>query len=372
MKILDWYIIKKFLSTFFFAIFVFTIISVVIDYGEKSDDFVKTGWGFIKIFTEYYSAFIPHIIALLFPLFVFIAVIFFTSKMATRTEIVAILASGVSLKRFLLPYFLTSAALALLLFIASARFIPRSEVRRAHFETNYVNANSGYHQIMEGRNAPTMYYKTDSFTYAGIRSYDTISKKGGPIFLWEIRNGKAVYNVRAVNIYWDTAGMAKKKTSGNWKLENIFERRIDSLKEKITINSNKQFKFNFTPNDLRTDQFAQNVLTTSELKKQIEMEKSRGGENVKTFAMEMYHRQATPVSVIILTMIGAIIAARKVRGGSGVHLAIGFVLAAVYILMDRFSTIFSTKGNLHPAIAAWIPNVIFFFVAIYLYRKSPK
>lgn len=177
IKIIDWYIIKKFLSTFFFAIFVFTVIAVVIDFGEKTDNFVDTGWGLVEIFTNYYSAFIPHIIALLFPLFVFIAVIFFTSKMATRSEIVAILASGTSFQRFLLPYFITSLFLAVGLFFASSYLVPRSEVKRAHFETNYVNSTSGYHQMTE--EDPNMYYKVDSFTYVGIRSYDTIAKKGG-------------------------------------------------------------------------------------------------------------------------------------------------------------------------------------------------
>ncbi len=370
IKIIDWYIIKKFLSTFFFAIFVFTVIAVVIDFGEKTDNFVDTGWGLVEIFTNYYSAFIPHIIALLFPLFVFIAVIFFTSKMATRSEIVAILASGTSFQRFLLPYFITSLFLAVGLFFASSYLVPRSEVKRAHFETNYVNSTSGYHQMTE--EDPNMYYKVDSFTYVGIRSYDTIAKKGGPIYLWEIRDAKAHYNMRAPNIFWDTAGAAKKKVAGTWKLDNVFERKIDSIQEKITIDSKKDFVFNFTPFDLRIDQYAEDVLTTPELKNHIRIERQRGGENVNIFLMELYRRTATPFSVIILTLIGAIVASRKVRGGNGMHLAMGFILAASYVVMDRFSTVFSTKGNLHPMLAAWIPNIIFIFVAIYLYRKAPK
>ena len=370
MKILDWYIIKKFLSTFFFAIFIFTVIAGVIDFGEKTDDFVKTGWGFIEIFTNYYIAFIPHIVALLFPLFVFIAVIFFTSKMATRSEIIAILASGTSFQRFLLPYFVTSIFLAVGLFFASAYLVPRSEVKRTYFETNYVNVHSGYYQMTQTQ--PNMYYKVDSFTYVGIRSYDTVAKRGGPIYLWEIKNAKATYNMRAPNIFWDTAGAAKKKIAGTWKLDDVFERKIDSLQEKITIDSKKDFKFNFTPFDLRTDQFAEDVLTTPELKNHIKIEQQRGGENTNLFLMELYRRTATPFSVVILTLIGAIIASRKVRGGNGMHLAIGFVLAALYVVMDRFSTVFSTKGNLDPLIAAWIPNIIFIFVAFYLYKKAPK
>lgn len=371
MKIIDWYIIRKFLSTFFFAILVFAVIAVVIDYGEKADDLVRTGWNFIEIFTNYYSAFIPHIIALLFPLFVFIAVIFFTSKMATRSEIIAILASGVSFRRFLLPYFITSLLLAIGLYFASAFLVPRSEVKRAYFETNYVRINSGYYQMTEGQRSPSMYYKIDSHRYVGIRSYDTVAKSGGPVFMWDIRDAEATYNMRGQTISWDTTGSAEKKKA-RWRIDGAFERYIDSLDERIVVDSKKDFKFQFTPFDLRIDQFSGNVMTSPELKKYIQNEKARGGENANLFMMELYRRVATAFSVIILTMIGAIISSRKVRGGNGTHLAIGFVLAAIYVVMDRFSTVFSTKGNLDPMIAAWIPNTIFLLVAIYLYRRAPK
>ncbi|MCU7693466.1 LptF/LptG family permease [Haoranjiania flava] len=370
MKIIDWYIIKKFIVTFFFCIFLFTVIAVVVDITEKTDNFLKSGWSTYKIFTDYYLAFIPHIIALLFPLFVFIAVIFFTSKMANRSEIIAILASGTSFNRILLPYFITSIFLSVGLFFASSYYVPKAEVKRTYFEDAYVNANSGYMQIT--RQNPSMYYRVDSFSYAGIRSYDTASKRGGPVYLYKIKDGKLVYNMRATNIVWDTAGAAKQKMGGKWKFENAFERKVDSLKETITIDSKKEFNFNFTPADLKNDMFAKDKMTSPELRRHIAIEQQRGGENINTYLIELYRRVATPFSVIILTLIGCIIAARKIRGGSGMHIAIGFILAAAYILMDRFSTIFSTKGNLPPMIAAWIPNIIFVFVAIYLYKKAPK
>lgn len=363
MKILDWYIIKKFLSTFFFAIFLFSIISVVIDVGEKTDDFVKSGWDFQQIVMNYYIAFIPHIVALLFPLFVFIAVIFFTSKMAGRVEIIAILASGTSFARFLRPYLLTSLALAVGLYYMNSYVIPKADIKVAYFQDVYVHGNSSYDKLVAKK--PNLYYRIDSFSYAGIRNFDTSIKSGGPFYMYRIKNDTMDYNLRATTIRWDTA-------SRKWKLDNVFERTIKGLNETVKMTPEKTMNFSFKPGDLRVDEYAQNKMTTPELERQVKMEKQRGGEDVNTFEIELYRRQATPASVIILTMIGAIIGSKKVRGGSGAHLAIGFVAAAVFILMDRFSTIFSTKGNFPPMIAAWLPNIVFSLVAVYLYRTSPK
>lgn len=363
MKKLDWYIIKKFLTTFFFSIFLFAVISVVVDVGEKTDDFVKSGWSFGKIVMDYYIAFIPHIIALLFPLFVFIAVIFFTSKMAGKSEIVAILAAGVSFRRILRPYFIAGLALAALLWYANRLVIPRAEVKRTYFEDVYVNGNSTYNPLTDKKKV--LYFRIDSFTYAGVHTYDTVRKSGGPFFMHRLKGNQVVYNMRAETIRWDTA--AKK-----WTLDNAVERELNGLKEKVWLSSTKTMAFNFKPADLRLDEFAKDKMTTPELEHQIALDKLRGTEGLNALIIEAYRRDATPVSVIILTFIGAIIASRKVRGGSGMHLALGFILAAVFILMDRFSTIFSTKGNFPPLIAAWLPNVVFAFVAYYLFKKAPK
>ncbi|HRH60368.1 MAG TPA: LptF/LptG family permease, partial [Chitinophagaceae bacterium] len=180
-----------------------------------------------------------------------------------------------------------------------------------------------------------------------------------------IKNNQLVYNLRAQNISWDTA---KKK----WQLQNVFERTIDGLHETSSMVPKKEMNFNFKPLDLSHDVYAKDKLTTPKLHSFIALEELRSAETLNTLQVEEYRRFATPVAVIILTLIGAVIASRKVRGGSGSHIALGIVLAATFILMDRFSTIFSTKGNLPPIIAAWIPNIVFTFVAIYLYKKAPK
>lgn len=365
MKKIDWYILKKFLSTFFFSIFLFTIIAVVIDVSEKTDDFVKSNLGFFRITTDYYFGFIPHIIALLFPLFVFIAVIFFTSKMAGRSEIVAILASGTKYNRWLRPYFIGGLFLACILWFSNQYVIPKANVIRTSFEAKYIDANSSYEALTSGRKGRDLYFKIDSFTYAGILDYDTASKQGGPFFMNKIIGTKLIENTRSETIRWDTA---KKK----WLLSYVINRKINGLKETLLQEPEKQMNFNFKPFDLKRDNYAKSKLTTPELNRYIELEKMRGSETINELEVERYKRDATPFTVLMLTLIGAVVAGRKVRGGSGSHLAMGFATAALYIVTDKFSTIFSTKGNFPPIIAAWLPNVIFLFVAYYLYKKAPK
>lgn len=363
MKKLDWYILKKFLTTFFFAIFLFTIIAVVVDVSEKTEDFNRSHLGLKHIITDYYYGFIPHIVALLFPLFVFIAVIFFTSKMAGKSEIIAILASGTTYGRWLRPYWIGGGILALMLWYANQYVVPRANQVRGAFEAKYIDANSSYNALLNS--SSNIYLRMDSFTYAGIYSYDTLTKRGGPFFSYTIKGDKAVENMRADAISWDTA-------TKKWKLESVLDRKIDSLKEKVAINGAESVSFNFKPLDLSRDKYTKDKLTTPDLKRFIRLEEMRGSEGLNELKIERYRRDATCVTVLLLTLIGAIVAGRKVRGGSGVHLAVGFMTAALFIITDRFSTIFSTKGDLPPLIAAWIPNAIFVFVVIYLYRRAPK
>jgi len=363
MKKLDWYILRKFLTTFFFSIFLFAVIAVVVDVSEKTDDFVRSGLSIQQIITEYYYGFIPHIIALLLPLFVFIAVIFFTSKMANRSEIIAILASGTSYSRWLRPYWIGGIFLAGILWLANQWVVPKANQIRGSFEANYIDKNNTYNALVS--TSSHIYLRIDSFTYAGIYSYDTLTKRGGPFFSFRMKNNKVTENMRADQIIWDTA-------TRKWKLESVLVRKVYDLKEDITLIPEKVMNFNFKPLDLSRDKYTKDKLTTPELDRFIELEELRGSEGLNGLKVERYRRDATCITVLLLTLIGAIVAGRKVRGGSGVHLAVGFVTAALFILTDRFSTIFSTKGDLPPLLAAWIPNLIFIFVVIFLYRKAPK
>ncbi len=363
MKKLDFYILKKFLKTFVFSIVLFALIAVVIDSSEKADDFVKSKLSSSQIFWQYYIGFIPYIISFLFPLFTFIAVIFFTSKMASRSEIVAILASGVSFKRLLRPYLVGSSLLALTLWIASRNLIPKANTIRTNFQTVYVDRNSSYNALAHTNE--NLYFRIDPSTYAGIRYYDTLSKSGTSFFIYQIKNDEVVYNLRAQNLRWNTSAK-------QWNLTNVVERHLSGVQENITRTDSLKMKFNFQPTDLRIDEYLKDQLSTTDLDAYIQQHTLRGTEGLNTLKVERYRRDSTPIALIILTIMGMAVASRKVRGGSGMHLAIGFIAAAAFILTDRFSTIFATKGNLSPILAAWIPNVLFSFVAFYMYKRAPK
>ena len=368
MKKIDWYIIRTFLVSFFFVLLLFTVIGIIIDISERTDDFVKSGLPATKIITEYYFGFVPRIGAMLFPLWVFIAAIFFTSKMAGRSEVIAILASGTSYNRFLRPYFIVGLLLATMLWWMQRTVIPKANEIFAAFQVTYIDKHSGYKQSKEPQHENTLKYKrVDSFTYAGMRGYDTISKSGGPFFLHRIKDHKLVYNLRADTYRWDTTNKQNK-----WLLTNVTERTLVGNEERLAFIPSMTKDLNFTPGDLNLDEYSKDKLATPELRKLIRMEEIRGTEGINGMKVELYKRDATPFSVLILAMIGGIVASRKVRGGSGMHLAIGLTAAATFVLLDRFSTIFSTNGNFPPLIAAWLPNVIFMFVAWYFYKKAPK
>lgn len=363
-KKIDRYILSKFLTTFFFCLLLLTVIVVVVDISEKTDDFVKSKLPASKIITDYYFGFVPRIDAMLFPLFVFIAVIFFTSKMATRSEIVAILSSGVSFKRYLLPYFVGGTFLACLLWFGYQFFVPKANKKWGDFESKYIDPNFGN---ASGNNTymQHLYFRNDSNTYVGINGYDTVSKTGNGFFVQRFQKNKLLYNLRADNFNWDTA---EKK----WKLSNVMERNLEDITEKIKYTQSKLMNYNFKPIDLRKDEYLKDQMITPDLNRFIEREKMRNTEGLNSLLVERYNRDAIPVSVLILTIIGAVLASRKVRGGSGLHLALGVVISVMYILFSRFSIVFATKGNFTPFLAAWTPNIFFGLLAFYLYIKAPK
>jgi len=362
-KLLDRYILKKFLGTFFFTLLVITTIAVVIDTSEKADDFVKSKLGAWDLVTHYYIGFIPFIMSMIFPLITFIAVIYFSSKMAGRSEFIAILAGGVRYNRMLRPYLIGSVFLALLFWLASQYWVPRANEIRTDFQAVYVDGNSSYNSDPYRTN--NYYLRVDPTTFVGFRYYDTVNKTASNFFMQKIRNNEVYYNLRAEVIRWD----AGKK---DWKLTNLIERRIDGLKESVKKIDTMHVNLNVVPKELRRDDYLKDKLTTPELKQFIHMEEIRGSEGLNTFKVERFHRDATPFSVIIMTLIGAIISTRKIRGGSGVQLAVGIVMAATFVVMDKFSVTFSTKGEFPPILAAWLPNIIFSGIAVVLYLKTPK
>ena len=365
MRKIDWYILKKFIITFIFCMLLFTVIAVAVDSSEKTDDFVRANLSTSQIITRYYLGFVPWIWSLLFPLFVFIAVIFFTSRMATRSEVIAILASGTSYNRFLRPYLIGGLLLAALLWVGNRYWIPKANAIRSDFQTKFVDSRDPMKNRPENTCNGCFYRRIDSNTYIGIKGFDTASKSATSFFLERVKNNKVIYNLRAGPVNWDT-------TMRKWKLRNVVERIVDSAGEKENRYDTMNLDISLKPNELRKDEYLKDKLTTPELIAYIRQEEERGTEGLNTYKVERYRRTATPAAVLLLTMIGAVIASRKNRGGSGVHLALGITIAALFIVSDRFSTVFATKGNFPPFIAAWLPNIAFAAVAYLLYRKTPK
>ena len=365
MQKLDWYILKKFLVTFFFCLILFTTIAVAVDTSEKTDNFVSSGLSTMELIQQYYAGFIPWIWGLLFPVFVFISVIFFTSRLAMGSEIVAILASGVSYNRILRPYIIGGLFFALLLWIGNRTFIPKANYIRSKYRITYLDKDkvSGERNYSGCYNC--FYMRADTNTFVGIKDFYPAAKTGYGFFLQKVQGEKIIYNLRGNLIRWDT-------TQQKWQLQNALERIVDSMGEKIQRYDSLYIDLNIKPEELRKDEYLKDKLTTPELHEFIKKEELRGTEGLNTLKVEYYRRTATPFAVFLLTMIGVVISSRRIRGGSGLHLAYGIAIAALFILFDRFSTVFSTKGNFSPLMAAWLPNFVFMFVAWVIYRFAPK
>ncbi len=363
MKKIDRYILGRYLTTFFFCLLLLTVIVVVVDFSEKTDDFVKSGLSAWQIITDYHFGFIPRITAMLFPLFVFISVIFFTSKMASRSEVIAILSSGVSFRRYLMPFIAGGLLLAAVLWLSYRYVVPVANRKWSNFEVKYIDGNSP--TAASRSYLQNFYFRIDSNTYAGIRFYDTTSKNGNNFFIQQFSKNKLVYNLRSDAISWDTG-------TRKWKMENVTERWLKGVGEDVKRTASMRATYNFVPRDLRRDDYLKDQLPTPELDIFIKKEKLRGSEMLNTLLVERYNRDAIPASVVILTIIGVVLASRRVRGGSGLHLAVGVVISVLYILFSRFAIVFATKGNFTPILAAWLPNILFGLLTIYLYRRAPK
>ncbi|MGV3530518.1 MAG: LptF/LptG family permease [Flavisolibacter sp.] len=361
---IDRYILGKFFTTFIFCMLLFTAIAVAVDSSEKADNLVKSGLSTGEIIRQYYIGFIPWIWGLLYPLFVFIAVIFFTSKMALRSEVIAILANGVSYNRWLRPYFIGGVVFAIVLFFANQYGIPKANALKSEFQAKYIDDFS-YSNVYQSYCYNCYYKRLDSVTYAGMKNYDTLTKSAHPFFMEKVRNNQVFYNLRAERITWDTA-------QKNWKLFGVVERTINGKQESVRNVREMNLHLSLKPEELRKDEYLKDKLTSNELARYIKVEENRATEGLNPLKVELYRRSATPFTVLLLTLIGAIIAGRKTRGGSGLHLAIGIIIASLFIISDRFSTVFSTKGSFPPLLAAWVPNIAFALVAIFMYRRAPK
>jgi lipopolysaccharide export system permease protein len=354
---IDKYILKNFLATFVFLLLAFSAIAIVIDFTEKVNDFVSKRVPAVEIL-NYFKNFLPYILALLFPIFIFVAVIFFTSRLANRSEIIAMLSSGMTFKRFLRPYIIGAAIISAVLMLANHFIIPNSNKSRLQFEEKYLWAHS--------------YSKDDNFhmrisptEYIFIQSYNPESKTGYRFSYEMVEGTKITKKIAADRCQYDSV---KKE----WKLIDAQVRVNNGPLERMELFPFLYQKFKFAPADLIEKREARQMMTTPKLNAYIQKEQEKGSENLNEYFIEKHRRTAAPFSAFVLSIIGACIASRKIRGGSGVHLAVGLMISAIYIFLMQFSTTFSVKGNLNPFIAVWIPNILFSFLAIYIYRKYSK
>lgn len=357
LKRIDWYIIKQFLGTYVFAIALIISISVVFDINEKIDKFLNPDVPLKAIIVDYYMNFIPYFANLFSPLFTFIAVIFFTSKLADNSEIIAMLASGMSFRRLMLPYAVSATIIAITTFILNAYIIPPANETRINFQNKYI------------RNKKVDYVKNAQLeiepgVIAYFDSYDARSNMGYRFSLEHFEDKKLTSRLTAKSIKYDSLF--------HWTVIDYMIRDFDGMREHISEGSRKDTTLTIVPADFLISVNDCETMTSSQLKTYIDRQKVRGVGSIQTFEIEYHKRFATIMAAFILTTIGASLSSRKIKGGMGMNIGIGLALSFSYILFMTVTSTFAINGYVSPAIAAWIPNVIYTFIAIYVYRKAPR
>jgi lipopolysaccharide export system permease protein len=358
-KLIDSYIIKKFLGTFFFCLLLILTIAVVFDFAEKIDNFMEKQAPVKAIILDYYLNFIPYFAMLFAPLFVFISVIFFTSKMAVSTEIIAILNSGMSFRRMMWPYFLSAFIIATFTFVLTNFVIPKSNLIRMDFEDKYYHSSTKRITI---ENTHRQVFK-NVLVYMG--TFNPLSQRGQNFTIEKIDSGKLISKLSAASVKYDTA-------LHKWSALNYFIREIKGNKEVITKGKQIDTTLNINPEDFSRDPSYVGTMTSHELDNYIKLLRLQGSDELKLFLIEKYRRFANPFAVFILTLIGVTLSSRKIRGGIGMNVGIGLGLSFSYILFLQFASQFCLKGNLGPMLAMWIPNIIYSVIGLVLYKLAPK
>ena len=361
IKRLDWYIIKKFIGTYFFSIILIISIAIVFDVNEHLAKFTQYHAPLKAIVFDYYANFIPYFANLFSPLFVFISVIFFTSKLAGNSEIIAMLAAGVSFKRLMRPYMMSCVFISLLSYYLSAYVIPHGTIIRQNFETTYKNKK-------KNTAADNVQLQVGQGVIAYIQHYDNTSKKGYGFSLDKFENKKLVSHMTATDIQYDTISDTKYK----WKVRNWKIRQRKGLREHITSGAQRDTVIIMEPADLVYSKGQQETFTSPELYDYISKQIDRGSSNVVQYQVEYHKRIAASFASFILTIIGLSLSSRKRKGGMGLYLGIGLALSFTYIMLQTISSTFAINASFPPMLAAWTPNIIFAFVAYFCYRHAPN
>lgn len=361
LKILDWYIIKKFIGTYFYSIALIISISIVFDINENLAKFTQYHAPLKAIVVDYYMNFVPYFANLFSPLFVFIAVIFFTSKLAGNSEIISMLAAGVSFKRLMRPYMISAALISVMTFFLGAYVIPKGTIIRQNFETMYKNKK-------KNTSAENVQLQVGKGVIAYIQHYDNNLKKGYGFCLDKFEDKKLVSHMTASEIQYDTISDSKY----HWKARNWRIRQLKGMRETITSGSVKDTTIMMEPTDLVFSKGQQETFTSPQLRDYISKQIDRGSGNVVQYEVEYHKRIATCFASFILTTIGLSLSSRKRKGGMGMYLGIGLALSFTYIMLQTVSSTFAINADTPPMLAAWIPNIIFTVVAYFCYRKAPN
>lgn len=361
LKRIDRYIIGKFVGTYIYSIALIISISIVFDINENLAKFTTNHAPLRAIVFDYYANFVPYFANLFSPLFVFIAVIFFTSKLAGNSEIIAMLACGMSFKRLLRPYMVSAALIAALNLYLGAYVIPRGTVIRHNFESLYKNNK-------KNTSASNVQLQVGKGVIAYIAQYDDLRKTGYGFSLDKFENKKLVSHMTASTIQYDTISDSKY----HWKAINYKIRSLKGMREHITTGFECDTTVMMEPMDLVFSKGQQETFTSPELLSYISKQKDRGSSNVVQYEVEFHKRIAMCFASFILTIIGASLSSRKRKGGMGLYLGIGMALSFSYILLQTISSTFAINANTPPMLAAWIPNIIYFFIAYFCYKKAPN
>ena len=357
MKKLDWYILKKFLGTFIFVVLGLLAIICVIDFTEKNDDFIKYRVS-AELIGLYYLTFIPFIASLITPITVFIASVFVTAKMASKMEIIAILASGVSFRRLMVPYIVGAVLVAIASFALNSYIIPDTNKFRINFEIAYL----GKPFYFSDRN---IHFKIGPEAYIYMDRYNNRSDMGYKVTLEKIVDLKLKEKIKANRIEWDTA-------THKWKLVQWQKRTLHDGYETFESGKSLDTLLNLYPKDFDSKDRLWETLTMFELNDYIALQESRGADDVQVYQIEKYIRYMQPFGVLILMFIGLIVSARKSRRGTGFQIALGFTIAFVFIIMFILSRAIAEANTMNPILAVWIPNIAFSLVGVLLYNTVPR
>jgi lipopolysaccharide export system permease protein len=360
MKIIDKYILKRYLATFTVMLLMFIPIGIVIDVSEKINKMLENKVPFIEI-AKYYLDFTIYFANLLFPIFLFLSVIWFTSKLANNTEIIAILSSGISFTRFLRPYLIGATIVSIFALIMGFFLVPKASAGFKNFRYTYLIGNG----VNEMRDNSDVFRQISKDEYIFVSNFNEVSKMAFNFSMEKFKEDKLQYKLVANRIKWN-------QKDSTYTLFNYSKRKIGEYGDIIETGDKKDTIFNFDLEDLTPVVYIAETLPLGELNKFIDKEKARGSSNINVYLVVLYKKYSIPVSAFILTIIAVAVSSMKRRGGMGVNLAIGIILAFAFVFFDKIFGVLAEKSSVPPLIAVWIPNFVFGILAVYLLRNAKR